>query len=218
MPYNAATDAAVPAASRPKIRPWEPKELGRFLDLIAEHRLGALIELDALAGLRRGELLGLRWSDVDLDAGRLLVRQQVVRISRPVERIEPCAQCGAKHRGIMFSRPKTTSGEDRVVDLDESSVEVLRAHRRVQDAERRRGGVPRSRSRPTPTGTCSAGSARRRPAGPRDWCPVSAVSITDPDNETAGSRLREPAGERSAPPGTRTPNPRIKSPLLCQLS
>ena len=44
------------------------------------------------------------------------------------------------------------------------------------------------------------------------------VSTEAPNDKSAGPRFQEPAGERGAPPGTRTPNPRIKSPLLCQLS
>jgi hypothetical protein len=50
VPYNAAVDAAVPAASRPKVRPWEPAELGRFLDAVASHRLDALRDGDPVQG------------------------------------------------------------------------------------------------------------------------------------------------------------------------
>jgi integrase len=291
IPYNPADTKRVtlPKATRPKVQVWQPAELGRFLDAIGQHRLGALYELDALTGLRRGELLGLRWSDVDLEAGRLTVRQQVVQLSRPVEEIEPCALCGAKHRGILFGRPKTTSGEDRLVDLDDGSVGVLLAHRLAQDAERgewgsayadhglvfaREDGNPLAPDQVTKqfralavehglppqklhglrhgmaslqlaagvdiavvSKTLGHGSisitadtyghllggvgkdAARRAAGlvPRGRR-EQIVSTTDPDNESAGPRSREPADERSAPPGTRTPNPRIKSPLLCQLS
>ena len=52
---NMATDALAPRASRPKVRPWEPGELGAFLDHASSNRLGNLFELIALAGLRRGE-------------------------------------------------------------------------------------------------------------------------------------------------------------------
>ncbi len=101
---NAAADATVPRATRPKVRPWEPDELGRFLDHAGAHRLGTLFELVALAGLRRGEACGLRWSDVDVSRGLLVVRQQVVQVDGQGRL---CVTCGAAHRGIVFgARPR----------------------------------------------------------------------------------------------------------------
>lgn len=104
--YNAARLAELPKADRPKVQPWEPEELGRFLDHAAGMRLGALYELMAMTGLRRGEALALHWSDVDLEAGVLVVRKS-----------------------------KTAAGERRV-DLGPQMVGVLLAHRIGQDAER----------------------------------------------------------------------------------
>ncbi len=130
--YNAAKSVELPAAPRPKVRPWEPKELGAFLDAVAEDRLSALFELVAATGLRRGEACGLRWDDVDLGAGQLVVRQQIVEVSGP----HPCPYCEAGHRGLHFGPPKTSSGEARMVDLDKATVAVLTAHKATQDAER----------------------------------------------------------------------------------
>jgi integrase len=62
------------------VRPWEPAELGVFLEQAGSHRFGARFELIALAELRRGEACGLRWSDVELSRGFLVVRQQVVQV------------------------------------------------------------------------------------------------------------------------------------------
>jgi integrase len=50
---------------RDGVEPWEPDELRIFLGRCAQHRL-ALFEVAVLIGLRRGEITGLRWSDVDL--------------------------------------------------------------------------------------------------------------------------------------------------------
>lgn len=130
---NAASDATVPRAERPKVRPWEAAELGTFLDVAAADRLGALFELVALTGLRRGEACGLRWTDVDLSRGLLVVRQQVVQVDGQAR---PCAACRAEHRGIVFGAPKTASGDARRVDLGERGVGVLLGHRLEQDAER----------------------------------------------------------------------------------
>lgn len=57
---------------------WTTDEVQRFLAASAGHRLGSAFHLAVVAGLRRGELLGLRWSDLDLDAGRLRVVQQLM--------------------------------------------------------------------------------------------------------------------------------------------
>jgi len=62
------------------VHPWGPAELGAFLDRTAGDRLGTLFEVMAMTGLRRGEALGLRWDDVDLERGRIVVRQQVVQV------------------------------------------------------------------------------------------------------------------------------------------
>ncbi len=130
---NAATDATVPRAERPKVRPWEPDELGAFLDYAVAHRLGALFELVALAGLRRGEGCGLRWDDVDVARGILVVRQQVVQVDGQGR---PCPVCGREHRGIVIGAPKTSSGDARRVDLGEQGIGVLLAQRFAQDEER----------------------------------------------------------------------------------
>lgn len=135
---NAAADATVPKAGRPKVRPWEADELGAFLDHAATDRLGNLFELIALAGLRRGEACGLRWSDIDLSRGVLVVRQQLVQVDGQGQ---ACALCGETHRGIVFGAPKTSSGDARRVDLGEQGIGVLLAHRLSQDAERATWGT-----------------------------------------------------------------------------
>jgi integrase len=75
-----------------------------------------------MTGLRRGEVLGLRWKDVDLDAGRISVRQAVVAVAYEV----------------LTSTPK--NHQARVVDLDEGTVRQLRRHRERQAADRAEWG------------------------------------------------------------------------------
>jgi integrase len=75
-------------------------------------------------GMRRGEILGLRWSDLDLKAGRLTVNQSMEQI-------------GAK---ITFKAPKT-AGSRRTITLPAITVEALAAHRKAQAAERLRLGL-----------------------------------------------------------------------------
>lgn len=117
---NVAAGVALPRASRPKVHPWEAEELGRFLDHAAGDRLGTLYEVVAMTGLRRGEACGVRWVDVDLERGRLTVRQQAIQLGHEV----------------VFGPPKTASGEARRVDLDEQTIGTLLAHQLAQEAER----------------------------------------------------------------------------------
>ena len=136
--FNAALHVERPAAARPKVRPLEPAELGKLLDSLSSDRLGALFELIAATGLRCGEACGLRWADVDLGRGRLVVRQQLTQVAAGDE--APCPSCSQGHRGHTFGPPKTASGEARIVDLDGGTTGVLLAHRLAQDAERAEWG------------------------------------------------------------------------------
>ena len=102
---------------------WTASELVAFLDSVRESRLNALWTLAATTGLRRGELLGLRWRDVDLDTQRLAVVQSLISVDYE----------------LMFSEPKTDRSR-RSVALDSHTVRTLRAWRRRQTAERLRWG------------------------------------------------------------------------------
>src|SRR5207253_11228902 len=83
-------------------------------------RLAVPVLLGVTTGLRRGELLGLRWQDVDLDGGKLAVRQSLEQ---------------TKAGGLAFKQPKTQKGR-RVVTLPPIAVEALRRHRADQARER----------------------------------------------------------------------------------
>jgi integrase len=98
---------------------WTPAQLGAFLDAAAGDRLYALFHLIAHRGLRRGEACGLGWADVDLDAGRVTVRRQLVQLGWEV----------------YEDAPKSDAG-DRTIALDAGTVAALRTHRRAQVAER----------------------------------------------------------------------------------
>ncbi len=98
---------------------WTPDELRSFLGLVEESRHYAFVRLASMSGLRRGELCGLRWTDVDLEAGRVSVRQAITTVnSKPI------------------LTPVKTARSRRVVDVDPVTVAVLKAHRSSQLAER----------------------------------------------------------------------------------
>jgi integrase len=116
---NVAAVADPPRAQRPRMEAWTAEQLGVFLDHVSEDRLYALWFLFATSGLRRAEALGLRWSDVDLDAGRASIRQTL-------------AYVGTK---ATFSEPKTDSSR-RLIELAPPTIDALRAHRSRQAEER----------------------------------------------------------------------------------
>jgi integrase len=129
---NPAVDAEFSKSAAPKPKVGTAAQLGAFLDAISGERLYVLYHLAAFAGMRRGELCGISWDDVDLDAGLIVIRWQITGTGYRAAR---AAELRGE-RGRYRSKPKTRAGEDRVVDLDDSSVAALRAWRQRQKEER----------------------------------------------------------------------------------
>lgn len=120
---NAAEVADPPAQERNPMKVWDSVQLRHFFDAVRNDRLYALWLLAGTTGMRRGELLGLRWEDLDFDVGYARVRQTVVLVgNRP-----------------SFSEPKTKRGR-RVIPLPLETVAALRSHRKAQNEERLRLG------------------------------------------------------------------------------
>lgn len=96
---------------------WSPSVAAEFLAQTADDRLWPAWILLLSTGMRRGELAGLRWKDLDLDGLRLVIRQNVVAAGYEVHAKEP-----------------KTAGSRRSVALDELTVKALRRHRqRIED-------------------------------------------------------------------------------------
>jgi integrase len=116
---NPAERAKAPKPGRlssHEIRFWEPSQLARFLRHVRGTPLDVLWHLAAFTGMRRGELLGLRWRDVDFERRRLSIRRSVVSVAYK----------------IVETTPK--SHQARVIDLDGATIEVLRRHREIEIA------------------------------------------------------------------------------------
>lgn len=113
-------------AEKPEMVTWSADELAQFLGHAADvgSRHYPAWHLLASTGLRRGEALGLRWSDVDLDAGRAQIRQTVITVNHVVQ----------------VGTPKTAKGR-RSIALDRDTVQVLRDHRRRQAEHRLQMGA-----------------------------------------------------------------------------
>ena len=123
IPYSPAEHIELAPENPRRPKPWTIADCQAFLAGSADDRLAALYELILATGLRRGEALGLRWEDLDLDGAALYVIQQIVEV-----RGQP-----------VVGTPKTKHGA-RVVSLDTATVATLRRHRAVQELERRAWG------------------------------------------------------------------------------
>lgn len=117
-----------PKIVRKEFRALNPEEAQRLIRASEGERLGALFVLAVTCGLRLGELLGLRWRDVDLDAGTLTVRQQLQWVATDGKRREP-----------DFSEPKSKKSR-RTIALPTAALGALKSHRARQAEERLRLG------------------------------------------------------------------------------
>ena len=109
---NPAARATLPRMNTPEMRPLTPDEARHFLGAVRGHPLEALFVLAIATGMRQGELLALRWRDLDWATRRVAVRHTLVRM-------------GGRW---WFGDPKTATSQ-RPIDLTEPTLEVLRAHR-----------------------------------------------------------------------------------------
>ena len=120
IPFNPAARVDPPKVRQQEITPLDTEQARQFLQAANGEKFEALYVLSLTVGLRCGEALGLKWSDIDLDAGTLRVAWQLQRIR--------------EGGGLIFMEPKNASR--RTVDLPQRAVEALRRHRKGQLEER----------------------------------------------------------------------------------
>jgi integrase len=113
---NPADAVEPPRALCTEMRALDSAQTATLLAAAADTRLAMPILLAVSSGMRRGELLGLRWSDVDLVAGTVTVRQTIEETKA----------------GLTFKGPKTTKSR-RVLPIGATTVAALKRHRAEQD-------------------------------------------------------------------------------------
>ena len=118
IPVNVARGVDGPTIVRVEKAIWSPSELAAFIETASEHRLGALFELGLHAALRRGEIAGLRWADVDVNRGVMAIRHNRVQADKTIE-----------------TTPKTI-GSAAEIELSAAAVAALKGWRVRQDLER----------------------------------------------------------------------------------
>ena len=106
---NVARLVELPQWQRGQIRPWAADEARAFLTAAKPDPLYTAFVLLILYGLRRGEVLGLRWDDIDLDGGTIHIRQQLQRV-----------------RGELFLAPVKTQAGQRGLPLLDAAAQALK--------------------------------------------------------------------------------------------
>jgi integrase len=113
VPRNVCDRVKPPKVSKPEIQPLTMQQAQILLRAAGGQRLDALLVIVVTTGMRHGELLGLRWSDVDFE-------HQCLHIRRTLDYIA--------HYGNVITEPKTARGQ-RKIDLPDFVIERLQQHR-----------------------------------------------------------------------------------------
>ena len=109
---NPADGCALPKAERKEMQTLPVEQLTSFLREAKDSGVFALYYIDLTTGLRRGELLGLKWSDIDLEKGDLRVQRQIGRID-----------------GKIIEMPLKTKNAYRTLPLSADAIDVLKAQK-----------------------------------------------------------------------------------------
>jgi len=123
-PCLAADPPTARAARARQFPTWSPDDLRRFLESVREDEHYAAFYLAAASGMRRGEVLGLRWCDVDLESQQLSVVQCVIEVAH----------------AVRFGPPKSERSR-RMIALDSKTTAVLVAYKRAEKEKRLKRGM-----------------------------------------------------------------------------
>ncbi len=148
IPRNVARNVRMGTPRPRRFEPLTTEEARAFLTATSGHRLSALFELALRTGLRKGELLGLRWEDLDLAGGTASIRRTLQRTNSS---------------GLTALPTKTQSSERRIA-LPTPCLRSLAQHRDQQRQEREAAG----------TGWKSSGYVFTRPNG----APIEGATLT----------------------------------------
>ncbi|MDH6521941.1 integrase [Streptomyces sp. SAI-135] len=124
LPRNVARNVKATAPRPRRFRPFTATEARQFLDAARADRLHALYALALRTGLRKGELLGLHWEDLDLTNGTASIRHSLQR---------------TRTSGLTHLPTKTLASERRIA-LPTECIRSLKEHRQQQDKEREIAG------------------------------------------------------------------------------
>ena len=116
---NPCDAADQPRKNEPEMKVWSGEQIRTFMASLEGDRLASIWHLLLTTGMRRGELLGLRWSDLDLTSGRLTIRSTMTMVD-----------------GVPQAGTPKTKTSSRTVSIDPRTVAGLKGWKKTQTAER----------------------------------------------------------------------------------
>ncbi|MCL4462726.1 MAG: site-specific integrase [Firmicutes bacterium] len=116
---NASEAVTLPKQEKSQVRAMTIDEQAKFLQVIQGDRIAAAFIILLATGLRRGELLGLRWRNVDLTLGRISVEENLVRTNT---------------KSLQYHPPKTKKSKGQM-PLNKSAIDAFKEHRKAMLAE-----------------------------------------------------------------------------------
>ncbi|MFL6046348.1 MAG: tyrosine-type recombinase/integrase [Propionibacteriaceae bacterium] len=141
---NVATLAKAPKIEAQELEPYSVAEVQRILSAARERRAAARWAIALSLGLRQGEVLGLHWSDVDLEAGIVKITSNRVRPHYEHGCSTPCGKTpGRCTRRVQTNKddgPTKSNAGKRKIGLPPQLVQLLQDHRHEQDQERAKAG------------------------------------------------------------------------------
>lgn len=117
---NVADAAELPKGTKKEVLPLSQDEVKRFLQVAGKSKYYPAFLLEISTGLRRGELLALRWRDINMEEGTLQVNETLSRISL-------VKSDGDKKTRLIFGTPKTKKSS-RVIKIPANALKALKAH------------------------------------------------------------------------------------------
>lgn len=123
---NVSEATTLPKQEKKEMRVLTPEEQSRFLSVLSKDKAGIIFKLDLATGLRRGELLALKWKDLDLKEGILRVNGSLSRT-----KVNFDSKTAGKKTAIIIQEPKTKKGK-RTIPLFGSIVADLKEHKAAE--------------------------------------------------------------------------------------
>ncbi|MCC8248229.1 tyrosine-type recombinase/integrase [Saccharothrix luteola] len=137
--------ARAPKLEELEVEPYTVDEVKRLLEAAQDRRNSARWAIALALGLRQGEALGLRWSDVDLETGALSVRRSRLRPKWKHGCTDPCGRKFSGHcPDRIATRPETAGTKSKAgtrgIGLPDELMALLTLHKTIQDRERKTAG------------------------------------------------------------------------------
>jgi integrase len=121
---NVSDEIELSPAEEHEIEPLTPEQTRLLLQKVREHQLEALLTLAITTGMRKGEILGLRWQDIDLQEGVLQIRRTLGYFA---------------HHGFVEGEPKTKKSKHKIT-LPQFVIDALKRHQALQLERRLQAG------------------------------------------------------------------------------